>query len=309
MKKFRKVLKWTGGVLLFVIIALAITVQARQDLTYEAPYPAIAASTDSAIIARGKHLVFSSAHCINCHNNKNPDSLLAAGSEVALTGGVAFRLPVGVIYSKNITPDVETGIGKYTDEEIARSLRYGVKPGGRPVFDFMPFHNMSDEDLTAVISYLRAQKPVRNEVPENELNVMGKLVNAFMVKPVGPDGDVPKKVTKDSTAAYGKYIAISVAECNGCHTKRDLAGKFIGEPFAGGNEIEGYMTPNLTPDSTGRIFKWTKEDFIKRFRTGSIIPGSPMPWNSFARMTDEELTAVYYYLKTVKPVRTREGEK
>src|SRR5687767_807880 len=136
----------------------------------------------------------------------------------------------------------------------------------------MPFHNMSDEDLTAVISYLRAQKPVRNEVPENELNVMGKLVNAFMVKPVGPDGEVPKKVTKDSTAAYGKYIAISVAECNGCHTKRDLAGKFIGEPFAGGNEIEGFMTPNLTPDSTGRIFKWTKEDFIKRFRTGSIIP-------------------------------------
>jgi mono/diheme cytochrome c family protein len=304
MRRVKKVLKWTGIILLFFIGGLVATVQLRQDLTYEAPYPRIAASTDSSIIARGKHLVFSSAHCINCHNNNNPDSLFAAGAEVPLSGGVAFRLPVGVIYSKNITPDKETGIGGYTDEEIARALRYGVKPGGRPVFDFMPFHNMSDEDLIAVISYLRSQKPVRNQIPGHELNMMGKLVNAFMVKPVGPDGEVPKKVTKDTSAAYGKYLAISVAECNGCHTQRDLAGRFTGEPFGGGNEIEGFITPNLTPDPTGRISKWTRNDFINRFRKGSLIPGSPMPWNSFARMTDDELTAIYKYLKTVKPVKT-----
>jgi mono/diheme cytochrome c family protein len=303
MRRLKKILKWTGIFILFIAIALAITVQARQDLTYDAPYPNITASKDSAVIARGKHLVFSSAHCINCHNSQNPDSLVSAGSEVSLTGGVAFRLSVGVIYSRNITPDEETGIGKYTDQEIARTLRYGVKPGGRPVFDFMPFHNMSDEDLTAVISYLRSQKPVKNPVPAHELNIMGKLVNAFMVKPVGPDGEVPKTVTRDTTAAYGKYIAISVAECNGCHTKRDMAGKYTGEPFAGGGEIEGLITPNLTPDPTGRIAKWSKEDFISRFRKGKLIAKSPMPWYSFGRMTDDELTAVYNYLKTVKPAK------
>jgi mono/diheme cytochrome c family protein len=305
MRRFKKILKWTGLIVLFIIIAAAITIEARQNLTYDAPYPDITASKDSAVIARGRHLVFSSAHCINCHNAQNPDSLIAAGAEVSLTGGVAFRLPVGVIYSKNITPDEETGIGKYTDQEIARELRYGVKPKGRPVFDFMPFHNMSDEDLTAVISYLRSQKPVKNKVPDHDLNYLGKLVNAFMVKPVGPDGEVPKTVTRDTSAAYGRYLAISVAECNGCHTPRNMAGQYTGDPFSGGGVIEGFVSPNLTPDPTGRIANWSKEDFIARFRKGKLVPRSPMPWHSFGRMTDDELTAVYNFLKTVKPATMR----
>ena len=194
-----------------LIGGLAITVMARQNVKYEAPYPDIIASTDSAVIARGKHLVFSSAHCIDCHNKQNSDSLINLGQEVPLSGGVAFELPVGTIYSKNITPDKETGIGRYSDGEIARALRYGVHPNGTAVFDFMPFHNTSDEDLTAIISYLRAQKPVKNKVPGHELNAIGKAVNAFMVKPVGPTGEVPKSVVPDTTAVYGKYLVLSVA--------------------------------------------------------------------------------------------------
>ncbi|HEX5026720.1 MAG TPA: c-type cytochrome [Agriterribacter sp.] len=304
MKKIKKIVKWLVMVLLVLIVSLTITVMARQNLKYEAPYPEIRASTDSAVIARGKHLVYSSAHCIDCHNKANSDSLINLGLEVPLIGGVAFERPVGTIYSKNITPDKETGIGKYTDAEIARALRYGVHPDGTAVFDFMPFHNTSDEDLTAIISYLRAQIPVKHEIPGHVLNPVGKAVKAFMVKPVGPNGDVPKTVVPDTTAVYGKYLAVSVAECNGCHTKRNLAGAFEGEPFAGGNDIDGFITPNLTPDSSGRIFNWTKEMFIERFRMGKLIPKSPMPWNSFKRMTDDELTAIYNYLKTVEPVNT-----
>ena len=167
-------------------------------------------------------------------------------------------------------------------------------------------HNTSDEDLTAIISYLRAQKPVKNRVPDHELNAIGKAVNAFMIKPVGPTGEVPKVVKPDTTAVYGKYLALSVAECSGCHTKRNLAGEFTGASFAGGNEIDGFITPNLTPDSSGKIFNWSKELFIERFRMGKLIPKSPMPWNSFKRMTDDELTAIYHYLKTLKPVNTAE---
>jgi mono/diheme cytochrome c family protein len=304
MRKFTKILKWTALVLLVLAAVITLTVAARQNLKYDAPYPNIKASTDSAVVARGKHLVFSTAHCINCHSKKNPDSLLALGLDVPLSGGVLFDLPLGKIYSRNITPDPETGIGKYSDAEIARALRYGVHPDGTVVFDFMPFHNTSDEDLTAIISYLRVQKPARNEVPQNTLNVLGKIVKAFLVKPVGPDGEVPKSVQRDTTANYGKYIAVNVAECNGCHTKRDMTGAYTGEPFGGGNDIEGFITPNLTPDSSGRIFNWSKQNFIDRFRMGKLHPKSPMPWNSFKRMTDEELTAVYNYLKTVKPVRT-----
>ena len=210
------------------------------------PILSITASTDTTVILRGKHLVFGAAHCADCHSKTNADSLLKLGQDVPLTGGFVFDLPVGKIYSKNITPDKETGIGNYTDAEIARALRYGVHPDGTVVFDFMPFHNMTDEDMTAVISYLRAQKPVKNKVPEHDLNFLGNAVKAFMIKPVGPDGEVVKQMTKDSSAAYGKYLATSVANCSGCHTERDLSGKFTGEPFAGGNDIEGFITPNIT---------------------------------------------------------------
>ena len=306
MKKLKKTIKWTGIIVLALIGGLAITVMARQNVKYEAPYPNIIASTDSAVIARGKHLVYSSAHCIDCHNKQNSDSLINLGQEVPLSGGVAFELPVGKIYTKNITPDKETGIGRYSDGEIARALRYGVHPNGTAVFDFMPFHNTSDEDLTAIISYLRAQKPVKNRVPDHELNAIGKAVNAFMIKPVGPTGEVPKVVKPDTTAVYGKYLALSVAECSGCHTKRNLAGEFTGASFAGGNEIDGFITPNLTPDSSGKIFNWSKELFIERFRMGKLIPKSPMPWNSFKRMTDDELTAIYHFLRTLKPENTSE---
>jgi mono/diheme cytochrome c family protein len=214
-------------------------------------------------------------------------------------------MPIAKIYTKNITPDSATGIGRFSDPEIARALRYGVHPEGTAIFDFMPFHNMSDDDLTAVISFLRSQKPVVNKIPDNTYTVMGRVVKAFLIKPVGPSGDVPESVTPDTTANYGKYLAMSVANCSGCHTKRDLmTGAFTGEYFAGGMEIDGFITPNLTPDPDGRIYNWSKKNFIDRFRMGKLIPKSPMPWNSFKRMNDDELTAIYNYLKSLKPVKT-----
>jgi mono/diheme cytochrome c family protein len=134
-----------------------------------------------------------------------------------------------------------------------------------------------------------------------------------MVKPVGPDGKVPVSVKADTSAVYGKYLALSVAECNGCHTKRDMTGAFVGEPFAGGAPFvePGKTTltpPNLTPDSSSRIFGWSQQDFIKRFRMGKLIAHSHMPWNSYNRMTDDELKAIFNYLRTVKPAKTTAPE-
>jgi mono/diheme cytochrome c family protein len=305
MKRLKKILKWTGIVLLVMVTGISAITATRQNLTYAAEYPAIKASKDSSVIARGKHIVFDVAYCVGCHSNQNSDSLLQLGLEVPLSGGHKFALPVGDIYSKNITPDKEFGIGNYTDEEIARALRFGVHPDGTVVFDFMPFHNMSDEDLTAVISYLRAQKPVKNAVPSHDLNPIGKLVKAFMVKPVGPSGNVPASVKPDTSAAYGRYIITSLADCNGCHTQRDMTGGFTGEFLAGGSPMEhGLVPPNLTPDSSSRIFGWSQEQFIRRFREGKKIPYSPMPWNGFKRMTDDELKAMYNFLQTIKPAKT-----
>ncbi|HET9429713.1 MAG TPA: c-type cytochrome [Chitinophagaceae bacterium] len=306
MKRFKKILKWTGVILLLLISGLTITVMSRQNLVYDRPYPAVTASTDSAVILKGKALVFGAAHCADCHGKNNSDSLLSLGIEPSMSGGHVFDLPIGKIYARNITPDKETGIGNLTDAEIARTLRYGVYPDGTTLFDFMPFHNMADEDLGAIISYLRAQKPVVNKVPNNAMNPMGMVIKAFLMKPAGPTMEVPVSIKPDTTVAYGQYLANSVANCGGCHTRRDvMTGAFIGEPFEGGLEIEGFITPNLSPDSSSRIFGWTQQHFLERFRKGKLIPGTPMPWNSFKRMSDGELKAIYKYLQTVKPVKTK----
>lgn len=309
MKKLKKILKWTGLILLVFILGITVITASRQNIKYTAPYPSIKASPDTALIARGKHLIFNLAHCTGCHSRVNSDSLIALGQDVPLTGGVLFNLPVGKIYSKNITPDMETGIGKYSDAEIARALRYGVHPDGTVVYDFMPFHNISDEDLTAIISYLRVQKPVRFKVPDNQLNLLGNVVKAFMVKPVGPSEKIASSVKPDTTAAYGRYLVTNITECGGCHTTRDLSGAYTGALLAGGKMMEvdmpePFYPPNLTPHPSSRIYGWTQEMFINRFRMGKLVPNSPMPWNSFKRMTDLELKAIYNYLQTVKPAPT-----
>jgi len=305
MKKILRFLKWTGLILLSILITVSVLTASRQNLKFDAPYPAIRASGDTAVIAKGKHLVNAIAHCMDCHSRTNSDSLLNLDKDVPLSGSVAFKLPVGTIYSANITSDPVYGIGRYDDRQIARVLRYGVHPDGTAVYDFMPFHNLSDEDLTAVISYLRTQKPIPLKKQENQLNAIGNMVKAFLVKPVGPSEMIEQKVQKDSSAAYGKYLVMSVANCSGCHTKRSLSGEFTGALLAGGIPMGGgHVPPNLTPDSSSRLFGWTEQIFINRFRMGKIYPDSEMPWNSFKRMDDIELKAIFKFLQTIKPVKT-----
>ncbi len=171
MKKILRFLQWTGLVFLSILITVSILTASRQNLKFEAPYPEIRASQDTAVIAKGKHLVNAIAHCMDCHSRTNGDSLLDLDKEVPLSGSVAFKLPVGTIYSANITSDPVYGIGRFDDGQIARVLRYGVHPDGTAVYDFMPFHNLSDEDLTAVISYLRTQKPIPLKKQENQLTI------------------------------------------------------------------------------------------------------------------------------------------
>ena len=307
----KKILKWTGIILLVLIAGVSIITATRQHVKYDAPYPNIHAVKDSSIIARGKQIIYGPAHCVECHNPGNIDSLLIAGADIPLSGGRNFSFGVGDFYSKNITPDTTYGIGRYTDPEIARVLRYGLHPDGTAVFDFMPFHNMTDEDLTAVISYLRAQKPVHNKVPEHKPNLLGRVIIAFLVKPVGPSEVIKKSVSRDTSAEYGKYLVTNVANCSGCHTKRDMSGAYTGELLAGGGPIakEGYPAltpPNITGDSSSRIFRWSQDEFVSRFHDGKRIPFSEMPWNSFKNMSDTDLKAIYNFLKTVKPAKSNE---
>ncbi|BDQ03544.1 c-type cytochrome [Ignavibacterium sp.] len=319
MKKFFKILKWFTITLVSVIVLFILYALIRPESTFDAPYPEITASKDSSVIARGKYLVYGPAHCAYCHSTANEFKRVEAGEVVPLSGGYLFALPIGNIYSPNITSDKNTGIGSYTDGELARTLRYGVKRNGHALLDFMPFYDLSDEDLTAIISYLRSEPAVNNSVPQNEWSFLGKIIKAFgMIKPMG-DGVVPPSPEPDSTAEYGKYLAGSVANCRGCHTKRDMTdGSYIGVDYAGNMQFEvldengkiipgkHIVSPNLTPDKgTGRIAFWTQDAFVKRFQAGRMIQGSPMPWGAFSRLNESDLIAIYKYLKTLEPVKSQ----
>jgi mono/diheme cytochrome c family protein len=183
----RKILKWTGLVIVFIIAGVATATAFRQHLTYEAPYPAIKASTDSTVIAKGKNIALVTKGCVHCHSPvTNVDAMLQKGEEPSLAGAKKFETPFGTFYTPNLTPDAQTGIGGMTDGEIARLLRYGVKSNGEAALPFMQGLDMPDEDMTALVSYLRSLKPVHNKAPENEFNVLGRFAKAFMVKPSLP---------------------------------------------------------------------------------------------------------------------------
>lgn len=313
MKKF---LKWTGISILSLVCSLVAIVWGLQFKTYDAPYPDIRASTDSSVIERGRYLVTSSAHCADCHAPESLYPQVVEGKEVSLHGGRVFNLPLGRLQAPNITND-PTGIGNFTDQEIARSLRYGVGKDGRALFPFMPFQDMSDADLTAIISYLRTTTPVKNEITIRKLGPMGYFVNAFFIKPVGPSGTPPEYIATDTLVEYGEYLANSVSNCRGCHTNRDLqTGAFTGAMYAGGFHMESatdplnweVVTPNLTPDpETGHIYHWSEAQFIARFRKGKTIQHSTMPWGPFRRMSDVELKAIYKYLQTLTPETNETG--
>jgi hypothetical protein len=244
------------------------------------------------------------------------DKIMAVetGLEIPLSGGWELKIPpIGTFRAPNLTPDSESGIGKLTDAELARTLRHGVGSDGRLIFPFMSFQEMCDEDLTAIVSFLRAQNPVSHEVPRSDYGMLGKALITFgLFKPEGPKNPPAKKVEKEATAGYGKYLTFHVANCHGCHTEVDMkTGEFIGPDFAGGNLFEpdtfsngySYISPNLTPHpATGVIAKWSEDQFISRFAHGRIHQGSPMPWGAFSRMDSTDLKAIYRYLSSLEPV-------
>ncbi len=317
MKKFLKFLKWAGVILVVVVGGLYSFVQLTWDKKIDAPFPDIKATTDSAVIARGKYLVEGPAHCIGCHVPNEKLKQVYTGEIIPLSGGGEATFPgFGTFRAPNLTPDMETGIGKRTDAELARSIRYGVRPDGTPMMPFMNFQGMSDDDLTAIISFLRSQTAVKHEILPNEIGFMAKAVYAFgLMKAEGPKSTPPKHVVIDTSIAYGQYVANNVAQCRNCHVEYDMVtGEQIGADFAGkglfpaNDHTDGYsfISPNITPHpETGIMAHWNEEAFVSRFKAGPVHNTSPMPWAMMARMNDVELKAVYRFLQSLEPVENK----
>lgn len=309
-----KIVKRLAIGLIIVIVALVLFILVAGDKSYDAPYPDITATDDPEVIDRGEYLVYGPAACAYCHVPMDQVHELEAGEQVPLIGGFAEDIPPARLRAPNITPDPETGIGNLSDKEIARALRYNVGHDGRLILPVMDFQAMSDEDLTAIISYLRAQEPVHNEVEPTEFTFLGKALIAFgALNPHDHSVTPLSDVEKEPSAEYGGYLAIGVAHCMGCHTEfNPVTGDFVGEPYSGGfnfgpnplSDGHSFVSPNLTPDpETGVMAEWSKETFINRFKAGRVHPFfSPMPWGAYSRMDSTDLAAIYNFLQTLEPV-------
>ncbi|HYV96940.1 MAG TPA: cytochrome c [Gemmatimonadaceae bacterium] len=295
----RKILKWTGITIVALVAIVVATVAARWDRTFDVPTPELKASSDPAVIARGRYLAYGPAHCSDCHAGLESRAVLAQGGTPPLSGGMVFDIPPGVIRVPNITPDSATGIGTLTDGQIARMIRYGVRHDGRAALPFMEFNNMNDSDIVAVMSFLRSQAPASHAVEPTDLNWMGKAVTAFMLEPLTP--------AATPVANRGEYIVDALANCAGCHTQRSMvSGAFTGPRLRGGIPMESSVNaaikltpPDLTGNPGGRTAMWTEDEFVARFHAGERIPGSPMPWQAFGRMSEEDVRSIYRYLKSV----------
>lgn len=285
----------------------------------DAEGPDITASTDPEVIAQGRYLVHGPAHCSQCHStgDRNHPELIPTAP---LSGGLAFEMgPIAARYARNLTPD-ETGIANLTDAQLARAIRTGVMHDGEiSIFMRLSIAELSDQDLTAVISYLRSLEPIRNEVPPGEFFLLGKVLITYAFPPILPRDKVgPAHVgaADEPTVERGRYLAEHVMACALCHTAMDpTTFAFVGEPFAGSlpdvshgedSDME-FVAPNLTSDPTGVLARLDEDAFVARLKSGRVFTSSVMPWENFQAATEDDLRSVYRYLQTVPPVANDVG--
>lgn len=268
-----------------------------------------AALSGSAAVAaespleRGAYLMRSIVACGNCHTPQGPDGPipgmeLAGGTEIEDKGMLA-RVP-------NITPDVETGIGGWTDAQIITAIREGKRPDGTIIGPPMPigqYRSLSDKDVRAIVAYLRSVPPVSNAVPPSQYD--------FPLPPsYGPPvASVPEPDRSDKTA-YGAYLAGPAGHCVECHTPM-VEGRFDYEQLgAGGLRIPGpwgvSVSANITPHPKDGIGGWTDAQ-IKRAITEGVHPDGhelmpPMAFAYYAKMSDADLEAIVAYLRSLKPL-------
>jgi mono/diheme cytochrome c family protein len=269
-------------------------------------------------LARGKYLNDHVVGCTTCHTQRDwtkfsgpvKQELLGAGGEPFILG------PVGKMYSKNITP---AALGSWTDGELLRAVTQGVSKDGTPLFPLMPYPHygaMDEEDVHAVLAYVRSLKSIEGSWPARQLNFPLNLI----VRTIPAPNTFGTRPSPDDKVAYGKYMT-SAALCSDCHTPIDEQGTPVpGMDFAGGTEFPetGYRVraANITPDANTGIGSWTEQQFIDKFKgfenpTNATLAeheraqNTPMPITAYAGMTREDLSAIYAYLRTLKPVTNR----
>ncbi|HEY9722118.1 MAG TPA: c-type cytochrome [Oscillatoriaceae cyanobacterium] len=271
--------------------------------------PDIQVPRTPARIARGAYLANHVMACVACHSPLTAQGapqpgLLGAGGRLF---GKKNGLP-GNIYSSNLTPDMATGLGNWTDGEILRAMREGVAKDGTALFPVMPYPNyakMSDDDAEAIVAYLRTLKPVKHALPARTLDFPVNLFVNTIPKPL--DRPVPPPPTE--SVAHGHYL-LTMASCSECHTPRsgpsvDMS-RYLAGGFAFGDEDSVYQMPNITQNKQLGIGGWSDAQIEAAVRYGQTPSGRQlapaMPWPYYNGLSNRDMHDLIAYLRTVPAV-------
>jgi mono/diheme cytochrome c family protein len=271
-------------------------------------------------VVRGKYLVQTVLACGDCHTTPQANGLPSFDPSDFLAGGREFDVPVGAntqkFFAKNLTSDKETGIGGWSDAQIKRAITKGIDDQGKALFPVMPyfvFGNMKDEDLSAIVLFLRTLPPQKNDVPEDTLAIdtPATVIDATQV----PHTSLSPGDKRYESAERGRYIAGLMGACIDCHTPHGTSFDKplqLNKAFSGGEPFDlGTFTiasANLTPDLTG-LAGWSTDDviatvqFAKERGTGrAICPPMPAGPNRDGDMTPTDLKDIANYLTTLSPI-------
>lgn len=290
-----------GGILLFLGFTLSFL---RGTSEAAAPMP--------DLVTRGKY-VFGAAGGCGCHTE--PKGPLNAG-------GRRYDGPFGTVYSSNITPDRQTGIGAWTDEQIITAIRLGRRPNGErliPVHPYMVFNGMAEEDLRALVAYLRTVPPMNRPnrskqitVPLFESVFLPAWLAAFAAK------ETPPPTAPTSGLARGEYLVRAVGHCGECHTPRGVTHATDNSRFLAGNPKgpDGDPVPNITPDKDTGL-GWSEEEIANFLVSGNkpdgdmagglmgeVIQGTSAGYKDLSKA---DRLAIARYLKTIPPIRHKIG--
>ncbi|MBX2844132.1 MAG: c-type cytochrome [Flammeovirgaceae bacterium] len=269
-------------------------------------------------IERGDYLANSLMGCMDCHAQRDwskftgPTFMNTRGG-----GGVKWSPEMG-FPGELIAPNI-TNLKDWSDGEIYRAITCGVSKDGTPLFPIMPYltyGQLEKEDIYSVIAYLRTLEPQENEVPERALDFPLNII----VHTMPTEGGHQLKLNPDNEVEYGKYL-LTAAACYDCHTQQDQ-GQYLEEmAYAGGMEFPletgGVVrSANITPDPETGLGKWTKEQFIEKFKSyadsGFVAYevkeneyNTFMPWTYYANLQENELGAIFTYLQTLSPVKNK----
>jgi mono/diheme cytochrome c family protein len=262
-----------------------------------------AAAQDKKLLERGTYLMDSIVACGNCHVQRGEKGRPLP--EKGLSGGMVFDEEPFKAYASNITPDPETGIGKWTDAQLAKAIREGIRPDGTVIGPPMPiafYRGISDDDLRAIVAYLRAQPPVKNAVPKSEYKI--KLPPNY-----GPPVKNVKAPSRKDEVKYGQYLAGPLGHCMECHTPWVKGHADMSKVGAGGNPFRGpwgvAVSRNLTPHESG-LKGWSDAEIERAIRDGVGKDGKPlkppMAYGWYKNISAPDMKALIAYLRSLKPL-------